>query len=159
LGWIAGQNLTIDWRFGDGRRERAPELAAEIVSTQPDVILASSSAAAQAAQPATSAIPIVALSSFDPVELGLVETLARPARNVTVLTQSAPELATKRLELLTDTIPGLSRVAILANPVNPLTRPTVAEMHEAAKPRLSNLQRGTGSRRVTRHGNGSMLVG
>jgi putative ABC transport system substrate-binding protein len=134
LGWIAGQNLVLEWRFGDGRQERAPVLAAEILSTRPEVILASSSAAALAVQHATTAIPIVALSTSDPLALGLVDSLAHPTGNITVLTQSAPQLATKRLELLKDILPNLSRVAMLTNPVNPLTRSTVSELHDAAKP-------------------------
>ncbi len=113
LGWIEGQNFIIEWRFAAGRIERLPDLASELVRLKPDVILTISSAGAQAALNATRTIPIVFTFVTAPVELGFVASLARPGGNITGLESIFPEVAGKWLELLKETIPGLSHVAFL----------------------------------------------
>ena len=119
LGYIEGQNIVIEYRYTEGKPDRAPELAAELVRLKVDVILASSAVVALAAKNATRTIPIVFNSQADPVASGLVDSLARPGRNLTGFTPIAPVLAGKRLELLKDIIPKLSRVAIMWELKNP----------------------------------------
>lgn len=121
LGWVEGRNISIEYRYAEGRSDRLPDLAADLVSLKVDVIVASIGPDALAAQKATRAIPIVIASGADPVATGLAESLARPAGNVTGLSQMSPELAGKRLELLKDIVPKLSRVAVFWNPQNPLS--------------------------------------
>ena len=116
LGWVEGKNISFEYRFGEGRSDRLPDLAADLVRLRVDIILASVSAAALAAQRATRAIPIVMAVGGDPVALGLGESLARPSGNVTGLSQMGTELVGKRLELLKEIVPKLSRVAVLWNP-------------------------------------------
>ena len=113
LGYLENQNIAIDERWADGRNEQLPELAGDLVQQKVDVILTNSTPAAQAAQRATSAIPIVMATSADPVGLGIVASLARPGGNVTGLHAFAPELATKRLLLLQESVPGIARVGVL----------------------------------------------
>jgi putative ABC transport system substrate-binding protein len=115
LGWLEGQTLFIDYRGADGKAERLDQLATEIVATRPDVIVTGTSGAAVAAKRATATIPIVMASSVDPVGLGVVESLARPGGNITGQAILSPELSVKRLELLKEALPGLSRVAIFWN--------------------------------------------
>jgi len=112
-GWIEGKNITIEYRFAEQKNERLPELAAELVRLKVDLIVTSGGTAPLAAKKATSIIPIVMTGSVDPVGSGLVATLARPGGNVTGYTGLTPELNTKRLEILKDAIPGLSRVWLL----------------------------------------------
>jgi putative ABC transport system substrate-binding protein len=119
LGYIEGQNIVIKYRYTKGKPDRAPELAAELVRLKVDVILANSAVVALAAKNATRTIPIVFNSQADPVASGLVDSLARPGRNLTGFTPIAPVLAGKRLELLKDIIPKLSRVAIMWELKNP----------------------------------------
>ena len=116
LGWVEGKNISIEYRYAEGKRDRLPELAADLVRLKVDVIVAAVNTDAVAAKKATSTIPIVVASAGDPVALGLVESLARPGGNITGLSQIAPELAGKRLELLKEIVPKLSRVAVLWNP-------------------------------------------
>src|SRR5262245_55711954 len=116
LGYIEGQTVVIESRYADGRFERLPDLAAELVQLKVDVIVASPTEAIRAAQGATRTIPIVMAFSGDPVGTGLVTGLARPGGNVTGLSAMAPELTSKRLELLRAIAPRLSRVLFLANP-------------------------------------------
>jgi putative ABC transport system substrate-binding protein len=116
LGWIEGKNVRIEYRYSEGRSDRLPGLAADLVRLRVDVIVAATATDAQPAKNATSTIPIVVASSGDPVGSGLVESLARPGGNVTGLSQIAPETAGKRLELLKEIVPRLSRVAVLWNP-------------------------------------------
>jgi len=116
LGWVEGKNISIEYRYAEGRADRLPELAADLVRLKVDIIVAASATDALAAKSATRAIPIVMASAGDPVASGLVESLARPGGNVTGLSQIAPELAGKRLELLKEIVPKLSRVAVLWNP-------------------------------------------
>jgi ABC-type uncharacterized transport system substrate-binding protein len=113
LKWIEGQNITIEYRFTEQKRERLPELTAELVRLKPDLIVVTSGPAALAVKKATTTIPIVVTTSVDPVGEGLVASLARPGGNVTGLSTLAPELNTKRLGILKDTVPKLARVGIL----------------------------------------------
>jgi len=113
LGWIEGKNITIEYRFAEQKNERVPELAAELVQLKVDLIVVTSTPAALAAKKATTTIPIVMASGLDPVAAGLVDSLARPGGNVTGLTSLATELNTKRLEILKDAVPKLSRVGLL----------------------------------------------
>jgi putative ABC transport system substrate-binding protein len=113
LGWIEGKNITIEYRFAEQRSERLPELAAELVRLKVDLIVTSGGPTPSAAKGATSTIPIVMTNSVDPVGTGLVNSLARPGGNVTGNSGLTPELNTKRLEILTDVVPKLSRVGLL----------------------------------------------
>ncbi len=118
-GYVEGQNLAIEYRSADGRPERFPELAAELVRLRVDLLLTRGSPAALAAKKAAGALPIVMAAHGDPVGTGLVASLAHPGGNVTGLSSIITELAGKRLELLRETLPTLSRVALLYNPTNP----------------------------------------
>ena len=119
LGYVEGQNLAIEYRSADGRAERFPELAEELVRLRVDLILTRGTPAAIAAKKATGTIPIVMAASGDPVGAGLVPSLARPGGNLTGLSTVITELAGKRLELLRAAFPTFSRVALLWNPSNP----------------------------------------
>jgi putative ABC transport system substrate-binding protein len=116
LGWVEGRNLTIEYRFAEGKFERLPDLAEELVRLRPDLIYAAGGDVAPYAKKATATIPIVATVSNDPVESGLVASLRRPGGNVTGVTFLLSDLAGKRLEMLHEIAPGLSRVAVLWNP-------------------------------------------
>jgi putative ABC transport system substrate-binding protein len=117
LGWIEGRTVAIEIRWAEGRNERFAEIAAELVRLKVDVIV-TAGAAVLAAKQATSAIPIVFAAANDPLGTGVVASLARPGGNVTGLSLQQPELAGKRLELLREILPGLRRLAILANTGN-----------------------------------------
>ena len=116
LGWIDGKNITIEARFGEQKNERLPDLAAELVRLKVDLILVMGEPPALAAKKATTTIPILMARASDPVALGLVASLARPGGNVTGLSALAPELGTKRLEILKDAVPKLTRVGLLWPP-------------------------------------------
>jgi putative ABC transport system substrate-binding protein len=113
LGWTEGKNITIEYRFAEQKSDRLPELATDLVRLKVDLIVTSGGPTPLAAKNATSTIPIVMTSSVDPVGAGLVASLAQPGGNVTGLSTLAPELNTKRLEILKDVIPELSRVGFL----------------------------------------------
>jgi putative tryptophan/tyrosine transport system substrate-binding protein len=113
LGWVEGQNLLIEYRWAKGNHERLPALAAELVQLRVDILVAGDSRVIAAARHATNTIPIVMTISGDPVAAGFIESLARPGGNITGLTTMAPELVGKRLELLKEAVPGVSRVAVL----------------------------------------------
>ena len=121
LGYIEGQNIAIEYRYAEGKRDRLPELAAELVRLKVDIIVvAGGDTLVRAAKNATKTIPIVMTGAgADPVEAGLVESLARPGGNVTGITNLAGELGGKRLELLKEAVPKLARVAVLYDPANP----------------------------------------
>src|SRR5262245_30638783 len=121
LGYIEGQNLTVDSRWAEGRNDRFPSIAAELVSLKPDAILADSTPAALAAKRATAMIPIVMHNVSDPVGSGLVVSLAHPGGNVTGVTDFGSELAMKGVELLHSIVPKATRIAVLMsdNPVHP----------------------------------------
>ena len=116
LGWIEGKNFTIEYRFGEQKLERVPELAADLVRLKVDLIVVTGGPPALAAKKATSTIPIVITTSADPVSQGLVANLARPGGNVTGLSSLGTELNTKRLEILKDAVPKLARVGLLRSP-------------------------------------------
>jgi len=116
LGYTEGQNLTIERQYANGSSDRLRELAAELVKRKPDIIVALSTTAARPAKQATGTIPIVVINMADPVADELVASLARPGRNVTGTTFLGPEVVAKRLQLLREVVPGLSRVAALWHP-------------------------------------------
>jgi putative ABC transport system substrate-binding protein len=116
LGYVEGRNVVIEYRDAEGKRERLPALAAELVALKVDVIVAPNTPAALAAKQATRTLPIVFAFAADPVTSGLVTSLARPGGNVTGLSILAPELVSKCLELLKQAVPGVSRVAVLWTP-------------------------------------------
>jgi putative tryptophan/tyrosine transport system substrate-binding protein len=130
LGYIEGQTIAIEYRYAEGRVDRAPELAAELVRLKVDIIVvASGDQWIRAAKNATRTIPIVMMGQgTDPVRAGLVESLARPGGNVTGLTVLARELGGKRLELLKEAVPKLARVAVLYDPANPVSLHEVKEL-------------------------------
>ncbi len=113
LGWIEGKNFTIEYRFAEGKNDRLPELAAELVRLKVDLIVTTGMAVALAAKGATTTIPIVMTNPGDPVGAGLVASLARPGGNVTGFSGLSPQLNTKRLEILKDAVPKLARVGLL----------------------------------------------
>jgi putative ABC transport system substrate-binding protein len=115
LGYVEGQNIVIEGRFAERKLERLPDLAAELVRLKVDVIVTITTPAAQAAKNATATIPVVMAGSADPVELGLVASLARPGENISGITDQAIELIPKRLELLKESVPKASRVAVVWN--------------------------------------------
>jgi putative tryptophan/tyrosine transport system substrate-binding protein len=115
LGWIEGRTIATEYRWAEGRDERYAEIAAEFVRLKVDVILTHGTPAALAAKQATSVIPIVFAIAGDPVESGIVASLARPGGNVTSLSSQAADLAGKRVELLREVVPSLRRLAIIAN--------------------------------------------
>ena len=116
LGWIEGKNITIEYRFAEQKNERLHELAVELVRQKVDLIVTSGGPTPLAAKKATTTLPIVMINSPDPVAAGLVTSLARPGGNVTGLSGLVPELTSKRLEILKDAIPRLSRVGLLRTP-------------------------------------------
>jgi putative ABC transport system substrate-binding protein len=116
LGYTEGQNVTIQQEFAEGNADQLSELANKLIAAKVDVIVAFSTTAARAAKQATSTMPIVAIAMADPVADGLVASLARPGGNVTGTTFLGPELVAKRLQLLREVVPGLSRVAVLWHP-------------------------------------------
>ena len=115
LGYVEGGNVAIEYRWAEGKAERLPDLAAELVLEKVDAIFAITSAAARAAKNATASIPVVFVAVSDPVKYGLVASFARPGRNMTGLGHLSPEVNEKRLQLLKETLPSISRVAILWN--------------------------------------------
>jgi putative ABC transport system substrate-binding protein len=115
-GYVEGQNIVVERRFGEARAERISEVAAELVRLKLNVIVTSTDLGVAAVKQQTQTIPIVMANSTDPVGTGFVTSLARPGGNVTGLTNISPELSAKRLELLKEAVPGLSRVAIMWNP-------------------------------------------
>jgi putative ABC transport system substrate-binding protein len=131
LGYVEGKNIVIEYRWAQGKAERLPDLAAELVRLKVDVIFARSTPAVQAATKMTTSVPIVSVSG-DPVALGFVASLARPGGNITGLANLTPELAGKRLELLKEVIPRVSRVAVLWYPDAPGAELRVTETGTAA---------------------------
>jgi putative ABC transport system substrate-binding protein len=132
LGWVEGQNVVVEYRWGEGQEGRLPALTAELVRLQVDVIVAADAASTLAARKATRTIPIVMWCPVDPVKAGLVASLARPGGNVTGLTD-VTSLSGKLLELLKETVPGLKRVAVLRNPAGPGAATHRREVEEAAR--------------------------
>ena len=133
LGYVEGQNIAIESRWAEGKDDRLPALAADLVRSKVDVIVAQSGAATRAAQQATRTIPIVMSLSNDAEGSGLIASLARPGGNVTGLTIMVPDLAGKQFQLLKEVIPKVSRVALLTNPANPASAPFLREAEAAAR--------------------------
>ena len=133
LGWIEGRTVAIEYRWGEGRSERTAEVAAELVQSKVNVILAGGTEPAVAAKKATAVIPIVFGLAGDPVGIGLFATLARPGGNVTGLSAQGSDLAGKRLEILRELIPNSRRLAILANPEYPGLKTEMSELQAAAR--------------------------
>ena len=119
LGWIEGRTVAIEYRWAEGRSERFAEIAAEFVRLKVDVIVTYATPPVIAAKEATAVIPIVSAVMGDPVGAGLVASLARPGRNVTGLSNQSADIAGKQVELLREVVPGLRRLAVLANVSNP----------------------------------------
>ena len=133
LGYVEGQNAVIECRSAEGKTERLTALATELVDSKVDVIIAGGGElVARAAQRASLTTPIIITNAADPVRTGLVDSLARPGKNLTGLVTISPELSGKRLELLKEAFPKLSRVAVLMNPANPEQQPRVKELAAAA---------------------------
>ncbi|HEU4341899.1 MAG TPA: ABC transporter substrate-binding protein [Candidatus Binatia bacterium] len=133
LGYVEGKNIAIEYRYAEGKLERLPELAAELVRLQVDIIITAGNEPAEAAKNVTQKIPIVMAFSGDAVGLGFVSSLARPGGNMTGLTNLALELSGKRLELLKELVPGINRVATLFNPEGPAPVLAFKEAHAAAQ--------------------------
>src|SRR5437763_11829275 len=131
LGYVENRTVTIEYRWTEGRNERDDEIAAEPVRLKVDVIVALGTPATLAAKKATSVIPIVFPLASDPVGDGLVASLARPGGNITGLSNDQPDLAGKRLEILRELVPGLSRLGYIANVNNPTAMEVVREVEEA----------------------------
>ncbi len=134
LGWVEGQNIVIDYRYAEGRVDRLPDLAAELVRLKVDLIVSGGTQGVTAAKNATETIPIVMIAVRDPVGTGLIASLARPGGNVTGVSGSAGlEIVAKQLELLKETVPKIRRVAILSNPANAYHQLAIREVNVAAR--------------------------
>jgi putative ABC transport system substrate-binding protein len=133
LGYVEGQNMVLESRYAAGRAEQLPALAAELVQRQVDVLVAGGSAAIHAAQQATHTIPIVMAVAYDPIGKGFVASLAQPGGNITGLSWLGAELLGKRLELLKETAPQSTRIAVLTNPANPAYQDNTANLTVAAR--------------------------
>jgi len=140
LGYVQEHNLTIDFRSAEEKPGQLPDLARELVGLKPDVIFTIGTVdATAAAMNLTATIPIVFVTAVDPVRTGLVASLARPGGNVTGVTSLNADLGAKRLELLTEIVPGVRRVAVLVNPVDPETPSMVGAVKSAARARRVDL--------------------
>ena len=133
LGYVEGQHITIEPRYAEGRDERFPDLAAELVSFKVDVIVTWGTPAARAAKAATRTIPIVTAAVVDPVGTGLIASLARPGGNLTGVTSGGAALSGKSVELLKELVPGVTRIAVLWNPSNPVQPVVFREAQVAAE--------------------------
>ena len=132
-GYLEGQNVALEHRYAEGRADRLPDLATELIHLKVDVIVTESNLAALAAKHATRTIPIVMAAAGDPVTAGVVESLARPGGNVTGLTLVHPELSAKRLQLLKEAVPGIKVVAVLWDPTDPPSPGFLRETEAAAR--------------------------
>jgi ABC-type uncharacterized transport system substrate-binding protein len=134
LGWVEGQTLAVEWRYALGAPERLPDVAAELVRLPVDLIVTMDGPAADAARRATSTIPIVSvLLAVDPIAEDFVADLSRPGRNITGVSGQVPELSGKWRELLIEAVPGITRVAVFADPRVPALRQMVTETTHAAQ--------------------------
>jgi putative ABC transport system substrate-binding protein len=131
-GYTEGRNFVVDWRFAEGKLERLPELVTDLVRLKVDIILLTTAAVVPFAQQATTTIPIVMLYSVDPVGNGFIKSLARPGGNTTGLASALDDIVPKHFELLATVLPRLNRVGLLANPMNPNTRPLLSSARTAA---------------------------
>jgi len=168
LGYVAGRNLTIDFRSAEDKPARLPALAQELIRLKPDVILTVGTIdSTVAAMKANSTIPIVFAHAVDPVRAGLVTSLARPGGNVTGVTSLNADLGAKRLELITEIVPGVRRVAVLVSPGDPETASMLLAVESAARARRVRLdlleirdpnRLGSAVGDTTRAGAGALLV-
>jgi putative ABC transport system substrate-binding protein len=133
LGYVEGKNIALEYRYADAKFDKLPALADELIRLKVDVLVVSTTFAVQAAKNATKTIPIVFSGVTDPVTAGLVDSLARPGGNITGFTNIASVLSGKRLELLKETVPKLSRVSVLWDPRNPGSTPQWKESQISAK--------------------------
>jgi len=133
LGYVEGQNLAIEYRWAEGKNDRLPTLATDLVRLKVDVIVTQGTLTTLAARRMTSTIPIVFTVAGDPLRAGLIASLARPGGNVTGLAVMGSEMTAKRLELLREAVPALVRIAALWNPVNPSSTPEFRETEAAAR--------------------------
>jgi putative ABC transport system substrate-binding protein len=133
LGYAEGRNLVLEFRWAGGNADRLPALAAELAKLKVDAIVTQGTQATDAARRAVTTIPIVFSVAGDPIGSGLVTSLARPGGNVTGLTDIAPEMAGKRLELLREAVPGITRIAVLWNPANPSAAPQMKDTGTVAR--------------------------
>ena len=133
FGYAEGQNLAFEVRSADGNTDRLPELASELTRLPVDVIVATFTPCALAAKQAPTTIPVVMVAVADPVGAGLVQSLARPGGNITGFSNMGAETAGKSVELLREMLPSLRRVAVLANPVDPFTKPLLEQVHLAGR--------------------------
>ncbi len=131
-GWVAGQNIITEWRDADGAAERLPGLASELSSLPVDVIVTGTAAGVVAATQASSTIPVVMMAVTDPVGSGLIASLARPGGRVTGTASLVPQLTAKRIQLLKEAVPSISRVALLWNPANPAEATAFGEARTTA---------------------------
>ena len=133
LGWVEGPNLRVEWRFADGKYERLPDLAKELVASGAELIVSvGGSPSAMAAQGASRTLPIVFVNVGDPVALGLVDSLSHPGRNATGLTNLTADTVVKHLEMLRSLVPGLAKVAVFWNPATPMSPKTLKALETAA---------------------------
>lgn len=133
LGYVEGRSIVIEWRYGDGKTERFPALVTELTQRNVAVIVVGGATAARAAKQNGTPIPVVMANVTDPVEIGVVASLARPGANITGVSNLAPELGRKRLELLKELAPRLTRVAVLGDPSSPSHSPGWRETKRAAE--------------------------
>ena len=133
LGYVEGRNIVIEWRFAEGKLDRLPALAVELVRLNVDIIIAGAPPPTRAAKEATATIPIVMAFDDDPVGNGFVASLARPGGNITGLSTLAPEISGKQLELLKETVPRVSRVAVLGMSTRPGNAQALKEVDLAAQ--------------------------
>jgi putative ABC transport system substrate-binding protein len=133
LGYVEGKNIVIEWRFAEGKLDRLPALAAELVRLKVDIIITAGPPVTRAAKEATSTIPIVMTFDPDPVGNGFVASLARPGGNITGLATLAPEIGGKQLELLKEIVPKLSRVAVFGDSIQPGNPQALKEIELAAQ--------------------------
>jgi putative ABC transport system substrate-binding protein len=129
---MEGRDVLIEYRWADGRYDQLPALVADLIQRKVNIIAATSTPAAVAAKAATTTLPIVFTTSGDPVRLGLVSSLVKPGANVTGATQLNVEIAAKRLELMHEAIPSITKIALLTNPPGPLAEPVSRDTHAAA---------------------------
>jgi putative ABC transport system substrate-binding protein len=141
LGYVEGQNIGIDWRFAEGRAEVLPQFVAELISTPVELILASGPSATLAAKQATTTLPIVMCFGGDPLELGLIASMAHPGGNVTGIAALTSELGPKRLQLFAETLPGIARVAVLWDATaGPSQRARIADAARSLELQLQALE-------------------
>lgn len=133
LGYVEGRNISIEYRYGEGKTKRFPALVTELIHRHVAVLVVGGATAARAAKQVTTRIPVVMVNVTDPVAIGLVANLARPGGNLTGVSNMSPELGVKRLELLKELVPQLARVAILGDPSSPSHAPQWRDMQSAAR--------------------------